>query len=277
MRPARAGSIDAMLLGIDHVVLATEDPDATAAELETRLGLAATGGGRHDALGTFNRLVWLGDAYLELIGAFDRHLAAESWLGRPVLASLEQGGGLVTWAIAVDDVDEALRWGPPDGGLVGPLDGERRRPDGRVVRWRLAQPGAVSSTAPFLIEHDLTAAEWTPPERAARSDEQHPFGGRARLAGVEVQTASPASAAGRLRSLLAAAVEPAGRGAVRVRLGPHEVRFVDARPTSTAVVDLVGDVALRTRVVRIGDCDLRLRGTAPERGAGPHPEASPHV
>jgi glyoxalase-like protein len=266
-----------MLLGIDHVVLATEDPDATAAELETRLGLAATGGGRHDVLGTFNRLVWFGDSYLELIGVFDAALAGQSWLGRPVLASLAHGGGLVTWAIAVDGVAEALRWGPPDGGLIGPLDGERRRPDGRVVRWRFARPAEPSATAPFLIEHDGSAAEWTPPERATRSDEQHPFGGRARLVGVEVQTASPAGAAGRLRSLLAAAAEPAGRGAVRVRLGPHDVRFVDARPSSTAVVDLVGDVPLRTRVVRVGDCDLRLRGTALERGAGLHPDGPAHV
>src|SRR5690242_16739043 len=123
-----------MLLGIDHVALATADPDATAAELETRLGLAAAGGGRHDALGTFNRLVWLGDSYLELIGVFDEPLARESWLGVPVLAALERGGGLATWVVAVDDLDVALRWGPPDGGLIGPLDGERRRPDGEVVR-----------------------------------------------------------------------------------------------------------------------------------------------
>jgi hypothetical protein len=61
-----------VLLGIDHVALATEDPDAAAAELETKLGLAATGCGRHPAVGTYNRLFWLGDAYLELIGVFYR-------------------------------------------------------------------------------------------------------------------------------------------------------------------------------------------------------------
>lgn len=287
-----------MLVGIDHVVLAAEDPEATAVALESRLGLAATGGGRHDALGTFNRLVWLGDAYLELIGVFDADLASRSWLGGPVLEALERGGGLVTWAIAVDDLDEALRWGPLDGGLTGPLDGERRRADSRVVRWRLARPEAVTSTAPFLIEHDPAAAEWTPPERAARSDDRHPFGGRARLAGLEVLAESPARAAGGLRSLLAAAAEPAGRGAVRVRLGGHEVRFVASRPTpAAAVVDIVGDVPLRTRVVRVGNCDLRLRGTASaegeerasgpgaregaagtdEAGAGPHPDVPSHV
>ena len=82
-----------MLVGIDHVVLACADPDATADVLERRLGLAATAGGRHDVLGTFNRLIWLGDTYLELVGVFDVELASRSWLGRPVIAALDAGEG----------------------------------------------------------------------------------------------------------------------------------------------------------------------------------------
>src|SRR5690348_16517781 len=93
-----------MLLGIDHLVIAVADPDLAVLELEDRLGLAPGGGGRHERLGTFNRLVWLGDTYLELIGVFDPELAAESWVGAPALRSLEAGGGLATWAIATDDV-----------------------------------------------------------------------------------------------------------------------------------------------------------------------------
>ena len=268
-----------MLLGIDHLVLATEDPDAAASALEAKLGVAATGGGRHEALGTFNRLIWLGDSYLELIGVFDRELAARSWLGGPVLRALEAGHALVTWAIAVDDLDVALRWAPPDAGLDGPIDGARRRPDDRVVRWRMAHPQDPSPTSPFLIEHDRSAAEWTPEERAVRAEATHPLGGRARLVGVEVVTRSPAAAAGALRRTLAAAVEPAGRGAVRVRLGEHEARFVVDRPDGSppARIELLADVPVRTRTTRIGDCDIRLRGlpvvAVPDPGAEPHPEA----
>ena len=261
-----------MLIGIDHVVLATADPDATAATLEQKLGLVTTDGGRHDAFGTMNRLVWLGDAFLELIWVFDAELAGRSWLGRPVLASLERGGGLVTWAISVGDLDDALRWAPPDRGLLGPLDGERRRPDSRMVRWRFARPEEVSPTAPFLIEHDRQAAEWTSAEREARQGDVHPFGGRARLGSVEVETPAPAVAAGRLRSLLAAAVEPAGRSGVRIHLGPHEARFVVPRPRPGPIIDLVADVPLRARVTRIGDCIVRLRGL-PVSMAEPNPDA----
>jgi hypothetical protein len=266
-----------MLLGIDHVVLATEDLDAVAADLERRLGLAASGGGRHEVLGTVNRLIWLGDAYLELVAVFDADLAGRSWFGRPVLASLERGGGLVTWAIAMTDLDDALRWAPPDADLAGPFDGERRRDDGRVVRWRLARPAAVSPTAPFLIEHDAAAAEWTPAEREARRNDRHPLGGRARLAGVEVETASPAVAAGRIRSLLAASVEPVGRTAVRVRLGLQEVRFRAAQARSPAVVDVLADVPLRTRIARVGDCQIRVRGLPVTPVGGSQSDDSPGV
>jgi len=71
-----------MLLGIDHLVIAVPDPDAAAADLEAALGIAATGGGRHAQAGTFNRLIFLGDTYLELIGIWDRALALGTRSGR---------------------------------------------------------------------------------------------------------------------------------------------------------------------------------------------------
>ena len=60
-----------MLLGIDHLVIAAADPDRAADRLADALGLTVGSGGRHERLGTFNRLIWLGDSYLEIIGVFD--------------------------------------------------------------------------------------------------------------------------------------------------------------------------------------------------------------
>ncbi|MFI5227151.1 MAG: hypothetical protein ACHQ3P_10800, partial [Candidatus Limnocylindrales bacterium] len=52
--------------------------------------------------------------------------------------------------------------------------------------------GAVGPTEPpFLIEHDQTAAEWTPAERAARAAEMHPIGGSLRLKGLEIVVPDP--------------------------------------------------------------------------------------
>jgi len=93
------------------------DPDDAAAQLEAELGLVATGGGRHDVLGTFNRLVWLCDAYLELISVFNRAIAERSWLGPPVLRTLDGGGGLATWAIATDALEYELTPDAIDLGL----------------------------------------------------------------------------------------------------------------------------------------------------------------
>jgi hypothetical protein len=160
-----------MLLGIDHLVIAVADPDAAAAELEAKLGLAPGDGGRHDRLGTFNRLVWLGDSCLELVGVFDRASAASSWIGAPTLRALEAGGGLATWAISSDDLgaDVAMLHGSGSA-LAMPVDGERVRPDERVVRWRLSAADPLGADRPpFLIEHDRTAAEWSPADRAERA------------------------------------------------------------------------------------------------------------
>ena len=91
---------------IDHVIYAAADLDAAAARIERELGLAAQGGGRHEGLGTHNRIVPLGGGYLELLAVADHEEAAASDLGRALLARLERAGdGLLGWAVAVDDVE----------------------------------------------------------------------------------------------------------------------------------------------------------------------------
>jgi hypothetical protein len=90
---------------IDHVIYATADLDAAARRIEQRLGFAAVGGGRHDAIGTHNRIVPLGGGYLELLAVADPDEAARSELGAALLARIERAGeGLMGWAVVVDDV-----------------------------------------------------------------------------------------------------------------------------------------------------------------------------
>ena len=187
-----------MLLGIDHLVIAAPDLDGTVERLRRRLGIDAGGGGIHPSLGTENRLAWFGDSYLELIDVTDRDRAATSWLGGPTLRLIdERGGGFVGYALASDDLDADLaRLRAAGSSLGGPAPGERRRPDGATVRWNLAVPTLVGPTAPpFLIEHDPTAAEWAPEERAARATATHPVGGSLRLAALEIAMVAPARVA----------------------------------------------------------------------------------
>jgi hypothetical protein len=91
---------------IDHVIYATADLDAAAARVQADLGASAAGGGRHEGIGTHNRIVPLGGGYLELLAVADPREAAGSELGRAITARIEAAGdGLMGWAAAVDDVE----------------------------------------------------------------------------------------------------------------------------------------------------------------------------
>ena len=89
---------------IDHVIYATADLDAAAARVEDELGLPVVEGGRHEGMGTVNRIVPLGPGYLELIAVADPEDADEAQLGRAVQARVDRGDGLLGWAVVVDDL-----------------------------------------------------------------------------------------------------------------------------------------------------------------------------
>jgi hypothetical protein len=233
-----------MLTGIDHLVIAVRDLDDAAAELEARVGLAAAGGGRHPALGTENRLAWLGDSYVELISVVDAELAEGSWLGAPTLAALQRGGGLATWAIATDSIEADVAALRANGaGYSDPVDGARERPDGRLVRWRLATGRHVGPTEPFLIEHDADSAEWTAQDRAARSAERHPVGGPVRLESLELPVERVTAAIQALARTADLRFRPslAGRGARDAGLGRQVVRLSPiARARGPAATPTIG-------------------------------------
>jgi len=218
-----------VLIGIDHLVIAIADPDAAAVELEAVVGLRATGGGRHEAMGTHNRLVWLGDTYLELIGVWDERLAAESWIGRPTLEALREGRSFATFAVATDTIaHELARLRDLGASWDGPVAGERLRLDGRLVRWKIAVPGRLwVDRPPFLIEHDTTAAEWTPPERDERADRVHPIGAPVRLEALELPVGDVRQVADRYLRTLGFYFRPSltGGGARDTNIGTQLVRL----------------------------------------------------
>jgi hypothetical protein len=234
-----------VLLGIDHLVIAVRDLNDAAGELELRVGLAATGGGRHPTLGTQNRLAWLGDTYVELVSIADQEVAEGSWLGVPTIAALKGGGGLATWAIATNSIDADVAALRLNGARFGdPTPGERERADGAVVRWRLAIGGALGPfEPPFLIQHEPSSAEWTDGDRAARSAERHPIGGPVRLEVLELRVPNMTSATGMLARAADLRFRPslAGGGARDASLGRHLVRL---RPADgTAAIARIGLVS----------------------------------
>jgi len=232
-----------VLLGIDHLVIAVHDVEAATAALETGVGLAFTGGGRHEAMGTRNRLAFLGDTYLELIGVFDRELVVSSTsfaVGNASLAHLESGReGLVTFALATDALAAEVAMLQAAGSPIGtPVQGVRVRSDGGIVRWSTAFPELGPERAPFLIEHEYEGVEWGDPARAARATFRHPAGGRVRLAALELRVGDPDAVGAEYGTVLGIAFSEGWRA----RVGEQEVALrVGAALGSPPVVHLVGE------------------------------------
>src|SRR6266849_9410243 len=89
-----------MLIGIDHIIIGVRDLDRAAAQFAHRLGLLASGGGIHPSGGTANRIIVIGDTYLELITVRTPGEAQQSMLVR-----LAKGEGYLNFALSSNDIE----------------------------------------------------------------------------------------------------------------------------------------------------------------------------
>ena len=156
-----------MLTGIDHLVIAVADPDAAASELERRSD-SPGGGGRHDRLGTFNRLIWLGDTYLELIGVFDPEARGRLVGRRAGAPRPRRGGGLATWAVATDDIERTsavLRDAARTWRTRHPASASDRMV---ASSWRLAAPPRLDPTFRRSSSSTTRASRGVDPRRPGR-------------------------------------------------------------------------------------------------------------
>jgi len=135
---------------LDHVLIAAADLSSAARKMEERYGLASVKGGRHAGWGTANRIVPLGDAYLELIAVVDEGEAATSTFGRRVAAGIGSAPGRpLGWVVRTNRIDEvAQRLG------LSVSAGSRPRHDGGTLRWRLAgvEEASAEPALPFFVE-----------------------------------------------------------------------------------------------------------------------------
>lgn len=143
------------MYAIDHVVLAVADLEEAGERLHREHGLASARGGVHPRWGTANRIVPLGQDYVELIAVVDPVVGRATALGRALLALT--GDGRDRWfAVCLSDTEieaTAARLGL----TVEP--GERTRPDGSQLRWRGAgiEDADRDVWLPFFIAWDVPA------------------------------------------------------------------------------------------------------------------------
>jgi len=142
------------MLALDHVILGSNDPEASAERLRRDHGLGSLPGGRHAGRGTANRIVPLGSDYLEILGIADEEEARGDAFGRWVLEGTAGGERLLGWCLRTPDIDEvASRLG------LEVTSWSRTRPDGRSLRWRLAglPEAMIEPSLPFFIQWGIPA------------------------------------------------------------------------------------------------------------------------
>ncbi len=188
-----------MTLRLDHIAVSAETLEEGAAWVEMALGVPLAGGGKHPHMGTHNRLLSLGDLYLEVI-AIDPQAAKPA---HPRWFDLDQFRGaprLTHWICRTDDLDAALAAAPPGTGTATDL----ARGD---YRWRFAVPATgrlpFDDAFPALIQ-------WQGDLHPARTLRDHGL----RLTGLEITLPQAAQLGAALQSQLA---DPR----VSVRLGPY--------------------------------------------------------
>lgn len=258
-----------MLRGIDHLVIACHDPDATADALADEVGLRFTGGGRHPGAGTWNRLAWLADeSYVELIGVDDRREAVGSSVGAAALRALEErDGGFAAYALRSDELEDDVTMLQATGAaLSDPLHGSRLSPGGEVVEWWTSVPERLGPDGlPFLIRHALTGAEWGPEALRRRATDVHRLPGAVRLARLDIATDDPPARAAEYLEQLGIAFRTVADLAV-AQIGPHTVRLLPAREmAAVATITLAAEVP----GPRSADVAGVRWSVSPDTGGGP--------
>jgi len=163
-----------MLTALDHIIIGVNDLEQATTVFSQKLGLAISGGGIHPSGGTANRIIVVGDTYLELIGVRTPAEAQQSMLER-----LAKGDGYLNFVLSSNDIEaETAAMVRRGVSVIGPKPGQLTAPDGHTRGWARTDVERPDLTQhyPFIIQHDSAGEErrfrlagWSEPPR-------HPLG-----------------------------------------------------------------------------------------------------
>jgi Glyoxalase-like domain len=149
---------------LDHLVVAAMDLEAGADFVEGVLGVRPEGGGKHAFMGTHNRLLRLGDAYLEVIAVdLDAPRPPRArWFG---LDDFDGAPRLIHWVARTTNIDEMVsRSLEPLGVVTNASRGD--------LRWRITVPDdghlPGEGIVPTLIQWDGVHPVSRMPDRGCR-------------------------------------------------------------------------------------------------------------
>jgi hypothetical protein len=162
-----------MLTRIDHVMICMPDLEEGIAAFR-RIGFTVTSGGVHPGKGTHNAIAFHREDYLELLSVHDRAeqaraASAPGSLDGGLLDLLARGGGFRYVIVQSDDLPaDVLAMRRRGVEVSDAVEGGRRTPDGRELRWRAARLTNAADPLPiFFLEHLTPLEERRPPESRA--------------------------------------------------------------------------------------------------------------
>ena len=137
---------------LDHVSYVTSHDQLadTVQRLGSRLGTTFVDGGVHPRFGTRNFTApLLNGQYIEVVCPLDHPASDSSPFGKAVSNRAAEGGGWLTWVVAVDDLLQVeTRLGRTA------VDGHRTKPDGTDLAWKqIGVLGTLSDRQmPFFVQ-----------------------------------------------------------------------------------------------------------------------------
>lgn len=147
-----------MKIQFDHVVHAVHNLHALQSQIG-QIGLTPSIGGRHEQWGTANSLSYFDLTYIEWLTVDAPQIAAglrDNALVVQTVRTLARHEGFVAIALRTDSLADLQAKFVAEGYPVeGPVEGQRTRADGSVLRWSMLfphLPPAQSGTLPFFIE-----------------------------------------------------------------------------------------------------------------------------
>jgi len=137
---------------LDHVSYAASHDQISDVvnRIGSQIGTAFVDGGIHPKFGTRNFTAPLQNGqYIEVVCSLDHPATELTPFGRAVKKKSEEGGGWMSWVLAVDNISKIeTSFGR------SAMDGERKKPNGSILKWR--QIGVIEVledfSQPFFVE-----------------------------------------------------------------------------------------------------------------------------
>jgi Glyoxalase-like domain len=156
-----------MLNALDHIIIGVQDLAQAETIFSEKLGLAVSGGGIHPSGGTANRIIVIGDTYIELITVRTPEEAQPSMLNR-----LTKGDGYLNFVLSSNDIAaDSAAMTQRGVAIIGPTAGQLKSHNGTRGWSRIdVERPELAQHYPFIIQHDSTGEErrfrlagWTQP------------------------------------------------------------------------------------------------------------------